>query len=199
VPLIAVNADGAGLPSLENAMRGPIQLRLETIQQLFSSLDPFPFRERDLDKDAEEFIVDWARELKDKTPPGIVILLPPAALAEVNEAEIGEAIRRYFSYRAELAASDLKALFRLGRRSLFIGIAVLVLCFTAQGAIAPYTAGLPAGRFLEEGLIILGWVANWKPLEIFLFDWWPLADRRALLARLGRAQISVRGSDGAGV
>jgi hypothetical protein len=39
-----------------------IEIRIEDISQLFHS-DPFPFRERDLDKDAEEFIVGWAREL----------------------------------------------------------------------------------------------------------------------------------------
>ena len=40
-----------------------IELRVNKIAQLFHTLDPFPFRERDLDKEAEEFIVGWAREL----------------------------------------------------------------------------------------------------------------------------------------
>jgi len=40
-----------------------IELRIEEISQLFHTLDPFPFREKDLDADAEEFIVSWAREL----------------------------------------------------------------------------------------------------------------------------------------
>ena len=34
-----------------------IELRIEDVSQLFHTLDPFPFRERDLDKEAEEFIV----------------------------------------------------------------------------------------------------------------------------------------------
>jgi uncharacterized protein (DUF1330 family) len=46
-------------PTVENA----IEVRIEEISQLFHSLDPFPFRERDLDQEAEEFIVGWAREL----------------------------------------------------------------------------------------------------------------------------------------
>lgn len=44
-------------------------------------------------------------------------------------------------------------------------------------------AGLGTGpvvRALEESLIILGWVANWKPIETFLYDWWPLKRRRDL-------------------
>jgi hypothetical protein len=34
-----------------------IEIRIEEISQIFHTLDPFPFRKRDLDKDAEEFIV----------------------------------------------------------------------------------------------------------------------------------------------
>ena len=40
-----------------------IELRVDEIAQLFHTLDPFPFRERDLDHKAEEFIIGWAREL----------------------------------------------------------------------------------------------------------------------------------------
>jgi len=36
-----------------------IELRVNEIAQLFHTLDPFPFRERDLDREAEEFIVGW--------------------------------------------------------------------------------------------------------------------------------------------
>ena len=41
-----------------------IELRVDEIAQLFHTLDPSPFRERDLDREAEEFIVGWARELR---------------------------------------------------------------------------------------------------------------------------------------
>ena len=39
-----------------------IQLRLRELAQLFNSRDPSPFVDRDLDADAEEFIMSWARE-----------------------------------------------------------------------------------------------------------------------------------------
>jgi hypothetical protein len=45
---------------------------------------------------------------------------------------------------------------------------------------------------LREGLIILGWVANWRPIEIFLYDWWPLVRKRRLLERLADATVIVR-------
>jgi hypothetical protein len=45
---------------------------------------------------------------------------------------------------------------------------------------------------VEESLLILGWVANWRPLEIFLYDWWPLTRRRDLYRRLAAAAVELR-------
>jgi hypothetical protein len=60
----------------DNASAEAIELRVNEIGQLFHSLDPFPFRERDLDKEAEEYIVSWARELPHDQPIKIIIHLP---------------------------------------------------------------------------------------------------------------------------
>jgi hypothetical protein len=53
-----------------------VETRIEDIAQLFESLDPFPFREKDLNKKAEEFIVSWARELPLDQPLTIVVHIP---------------------------------------------------------------------------------------------------------------------------
>jgi hypothetical protein len=60
----------------DNTQAEPIELRVNEIADLFQSLDPFPFRERDLDQEAEEYIVSWARELPNDQPIEIVIHLP---------------------------------------------------------------------------------------------------------------------------
>ena len=51
------------------------------------------------------------------------------------------------------------------------------------------------GRFFDEGLIILGWVANWRPVEIFLYDWWPIVRRGRLYRRLSRAAVKIEVDD----
>jgi hypothetical protein len=68
---------------------------------------------------------------------------------------------------------DLNELFRTGRRSLAIGIPILVACFLAARFAAGYLVE-PVQRLVEESFLILGSVANWRPLEIFLYDWWPV-------------------------
>ena len=169
-----------------------IEVRVDDISQLFDTLDPFPFRERDLDAHAEEFIVGWARELPRKQLIRIVVHVPQSELQREHAQELGSALNRYFDYRAEVIARDLNELFRVGRKSTLIGMTVLAACvLTAQAATAVLGNG-NFGRFIEEGLIILGWVANWKPLEIFLYDWWPLARRRDLYRRLATASVELK-------
>ena len=170
----------------------PIEVRVEKLSQLFDTLDPFPFRERDLDKDAEEYIVGWAREFPRDQPLGIIIHAPEDELNSEYADQLGAALSRYFNYRADIIGRDLNELFRIGRQSLLIGMTVLAVCvLVSRAAIAVLGSG-NISRFTEESLIILGWVANWKPIEIFLYDWWPLARRRDLYRRLAAAKVEVR-------
>lgn len=48
---------------------------------------------------------------------------------------------------------------------------------------------------LTESLIIGGWVAMWRPLEIFHYDWWPILGERRLYDRIGRAQVWVANNE----
>jgi hypothetical protein len=53
-----------------------IEISVQEAAQLFETLDPTPFRERDLDRNAEAFIVDWARELPRENSLRLVIYMP---------------------------------------------------------------------------------------------------------------------------
>jgi hypothetical protein len=169
-----------------------IELRVDEITQLFNVLDPFPFRERDLDGDAEEYIVSWARELAGHEPITIVVHAPVTELETERAKYLREALRNYFAYRAEVVSLDLNELFRIGRRSLAIGMSVLAVCVVLARMIVITIGAGNIGRFAEESLIILGWVANWRPLQIFLYDWWPLVRRQNLYRRLAAAEVDLR-------
>ena len=169
-----------------------IEVRIAEISQLFQSLDPFPFRDKDLDKEAEEFIVSWARELPADQPLKIIVHLPEAQASTPEARELGAALTRYFGYRARGISLDLKELFRVGRRALVIGVTVLSFSVIAGQTIAASVSPHPIGRVVEESLLIFGWVANWRPIEIFLYDWWPIVRRRNLYLRLAAAQVELK-------
>lgn len=168
-----------------------IELQVDKVGQLFDTLDPMPFRERDLDRQAEDYIVGWARELPGDVALHIRVHVPQAEASDGHAKDLNQAIGRYFGYRAEIVNRDLGELFRLGRYALMVGLAVLMICVMGGQLL---TKTLVAGRFgtaIYEGLIILGWVANWRPIEIFLYDWWPIVRHRNLLRRLAKADIAV--------
>lgn len=175
-----------------SAAENSIELRVDEIAQLFDTLDPFPFSERDLDAHAEEYIVGWARELPRDTPLKIVVHFPGTSGQIRAAADLNSAFARYFSYRAATIQRELNELLRIGRRSLLIGISILVACLTAAHLAAGWLTEVPFQRLIEESFLILGWVANWRPLEIFLYDWWPLRRRRNLYRRLAAATVEAR-------
>jgi len=167
-----------------------IQLRIHELRQLFNSIDPSPFRERDLDRNCEEFIVSWARELPPDRPVRVEIRIdrerPPAELL----ATVEPAVRSHFAREASLQDLRRRRLLREGRLSLMIGLATLVLCIGAATLVPIATLGAP-GEILRESFIIAGWVVMWHPLEVLLYGIWPVVRERRLLERLASADVAL--------
>jgi hypothetical protein len=174
----------------ENHGKGVIEVRLREIAQLFNSLDPSPFHERDLDDDAETYIVNWARQLDDDVDIELVVHLPEAETHKARNRDLATALANYFSYRAGSLDGDLRQLLHDGRRHLLVGLSLLTVCLVASRFVGAEFGG-PVGALIEQSLVIVGWVANWKPLEIFLYDWWPIARRRDLYRRLAGAEVRI--------
>jgi hypothetical protein len=167
-----------------------IDLRLNDVNQLFNSLDPSPFREKDLDPQAEEFIVEWAAELPRSAPLALTIRLAVPPASAVPEHAIGEAVTNYFRYRARQTGHQQRELLLQGWQSLAVGLSFLFTCLLS----AEFLGGFGEGTFisvLRESLIIGGWVAMWRPMQIFLYDRWPLSRKRRLYTRLGDMQVTM--------
>ena len=108
-----------------------IELNLRDAGQLFNTMDPSPFHEKDLDDDAEEFIESWAREYPLDEPVTLVIHLAELPANPQAKATITQAVHHYFDYRARLNRMEFRRLMQEGRKSLLIG-----LCFLWQHAFA---------------------------------------------------------------
>lgn len=172
--------------------RATIEVRVRELGQIFNSLDPSPFTERDLDDDAEAYIVGWAREVDTGLPFRIVVHLPEVEAAKAQERGLESAIGNYFAYRVGMLERDLSDLVRVGRRSLAIGIAVLAVCISLSQVLSTALPQSALGQLLAEGIMIFGWVANWRPAEIFLYDVWAVRRRVELYRRLADAEIELK-------
>ena len=98
-----------------------ISLKLRDMNQLFNSMDPSPFIEKDLDDDAEEFIVSWAQEFSPNAPLKLRIYLDRWPAEDPKEL-IRTAVRNHFDHRAKITDLEFKRRLRQGRTSLFIGL-----------------------------------------------------------------------------
>jgi hypothetical protein len=172
-----------------------IEVRVAQLQQLFNAIDPSPFHERDLDPNAEEFIVDWAKELPADAPLALLVSLEHDETLTRDASLLRDAVHEFFGRRAATTRRKLRELFRRGRTSLAIALAFLASSIAIGDGLATYFEGSRMAEVLREGFLIGGWVAMWRPLEVFLYDWWPIRAEARLLDRLSAMPVAIRPSN----
>jgi hypothetical protein len=168
-----------------------IDVHVKHWQQLFDLRDPAPFRERDLDENVVKYLVAAVQEIPRAQPLKIVVTIEAAEEPSAAAALIDEAIRGHFEHERAQVARRLRDHVHRGRVALLLGVVVMGVCVT----LANSTESVAPGRVwdtLREGLVIAGWVAIWRPLEVLLYEWWPLVDERRHIDRLIAAERSVR-------
>ena len=153
--------------------------------------------ERDLDEAAVEYILGAVQEIPPKGAFKMVFwITDPAALQMPVETFVG-AVRAHFTYEVEKLRRRTREHVRLGEITLMIALVALTIFLT----LAELVRFLPEGtvrEILREGLIIIGWVVMWRPLELLLYDWWPLVRQRRMCQRVVDAEITVEPGHGAG-
>ena len=174
-----------------------LELRVAEMRQLFNAMDPAPFRERDLDPKAVEYILEWGRETRRGQPLGLIVHLGRESPTLDDEVVLRDAIHEYFRQRAQATRGGLRQLFRVGRISLVIGVGVLAAAIGIGEAIADLVSKGSYGGLIKETLVIGGWVALWRPAEIFLYEWWPIRAAARLEDRLAEMDVRVVGANAA--
>lgn len=176
-----------------------ISLRLRDISQLFNSMDPSPFIEKDLDDDAEEFILSWAQEYAADAALRLRIYLDQEPAGERDEKTgqevdpremVKTAVHNHFAHRAQLTHHELTRLLKQGRTSLLIGTAFLSACLVSSQVFLGRDTGTGAA-IVRESLNIAGWVAMWRPMQIYLYDWWPVRRRERVFAKLSGMPVEL--------
>ena len=143
-----------------------IEVHVGELKQLFDAIDPSPFRDRDLDPKAAEFIVGWAKDLPRDAQLALVVDLDREAGLPDEAAVLRDAIHEFFKHRAEANRQRLRELFRVGRTSLMIGLLALAGAIALGDFLATLLKGSRIGEILRESLTIGGWVSMWRPLGV---------------------------------
>jgi hypothetical protein len=168
-----------------------IEIKLNSVIQLFNSFDPAPFYEKELDTEAESYIVDTVQDFPAKTKFMIHIYLP-AALAETEESKkIIPAIHNHFRYRMLVTERKFRARFRFGRFSLIVGLSFLALALVTSQIVASMNTSSIALQLISYALLIIGWVAMWQPITTLLYELWPIIRRKKIYEKISTMEIEI--------
>ena len=166
-----------------------VELRLDRISRLYNSLDPAPFHEKELETAADDYIVGSAEDAGGRAIR-LVIMLPEGELARPEAEQLPASIRHHFELRAASERRKLRAMWRRGRMALATGVVFLAACLFARSLL--FASPSTVAHIVAEGLLIVGWVAMWGPLDIFLYGWWPILTQLRLFERLSRLDVDLR-------
>jgi len=168
-----------------------IDLHVRRIEQLFDGRDPAPFRERDLDEDAVDYLVGASEELPTSHPLKVIVSVDEPLPPGLPASAVVEAFVAHFAYEEVRLAREIRRHVRRGQGALVIGLFGLVVCLALEELLNVLAKGHLA-QVLKNGLVIIGWVAMWRPVEALLYDWWPLWSQRRNKRRLREAPCEVR-------
>ncbi len=163
-----------------------VELAVPDYNHLFDGRDPNRFRQKDLDDDAVDYIVSSIQEVTLPKLSHIEIYFDQVFSQEEQNIVV-DAIHTFFRYESEMMSKRINSTLRKGFKSLIIGI--IFLSFASLTSLLLKNTDHFLGLFFKEGILLIGWVSMWKPINIFLYDWWPLADLRRLYDGLSSVRI----------
>ena len=163
-----------------------IELRIQKLEQLFDTLDPAPFHDKALDRNVDAYVIESAAEYSVSTPLRVVIYAPAELAAQITD--IARAIHAHFALATQQAERRHRRRRGVGRLALFAGLAILVLALSLRSWLK--SVSNPFAEAFSEGLMILAWVALWRPIETIGFDSWEAMQQRRLLAKLAQVPVA---------
>jgi hypothetical protein len=166
-----------------------IILELNDVDQLLIAPDSPFYGKRILSPDAEEVIIEEATIASSNDHIHLKIHLHKDETRRKDE--ISTAIHQHFTYRRKKSERQLKRVLKLGSRSLVISIVFLGLLVSLALFIIKL---LPEGGLsltFREILIILGWVALWRPADLLLYEWRPFKREIDLFRKLEQCKVEI--------
>lgn len=145
--------------------------------------------ERGIDRVVEAVGALTARQ---RAAARLTLRLPAAEAAGEAAARIEPGIRRYCAVRREENRLRQAALRREGLQTLALAAGFILVCLLLAALIEtlPGEGGLLRG-LLRDGLVVAGWVALWRPLDLLLYDTWLLRREGRILDTVAAMPIRV--------
>jgi hypothetical protein len=175
------------MPHAEPSTR-QFAIRVTSMNELFWEFDARPVAERTLSGDARWSLLDeWERVRRSK-PSHLTIYAPESERAETDEDAVRACVHR--SLRAASGAlRRVEPLSRQEKVAARIGIAFLFLSIVVSTGMDRASEDVIV-EGVAQGILVVGWVALWRPAERFVVEPVPHLFNRRRIAEF--AEIDVR-------
>jgi hypothetical protein len=167
-----------------------IEIKLNSVIQLFNSFDPAPFNEKELDTKAEKYIVDIVKDFPKNTQFRIIVHLPEDLMQTERAKTIGEAIHNHFQYLTKVTDRKFRQKFRYGRVSLLIGLSFLAAALVARQMVSHFS-NIFLAQLFSDAFLIIGWVAMWEPTTVLLYQLWPIIQMKNIYKRISMMETEI--------
>ncbi len=168
-----------------------IEISINQPYDLYDDKDPSPLNVRDITPAVEQYIVDCVREI----PSSLGIRIDFYFYTFTGDANDVDQLRKsvsdFFKYAAIVKKAEFKNKIMQGLKSLLMGLTFLFLCTYSSHAFVEYSDSLLKAFFIE-GVTVLGWVSLWNPVQIFLYEIWPILSQVSILNRCTSIETTFR-------
>jgi hypothetical protein len=166
-----------------------ITLILQSVKQMLHHSEVPLYSRQLLNKDIEDFLVREAAALPRSAAINLIVQMPAGETAAGED--VAGIIHRHFAYCRHGSERLLKHALHLGWRSLLIGFVFLTFMVLLTKIIDRIPQQFYLAIPVRELLIILGWVALWRPADLLLYDWYPYKRDAKLFGRLEHSKVLV--------
>lgn len=167
-----------------------VRVELGALHELFRAPEPDPWSGRPHGDAGIDRILNVVRPLP-AGPVRATIVLPAGERAGDLEGRTRSALQQYCAVRIQARRNDKASLGREGLATLWRGLLFLALCMLGSQIVGePRFLPRIVARFLDEGLVIAGWVALWYPLDVLLYQHWPVTREQRLYAQLRDMELA---------
>ena len=166
-----------------------IHLKIRSLDTIFDARDPEALETRRLNPEWRNYILDVI-DTRPRRVPLHLYLEWSTKKSKKAKARITTILRKRLRDHEYFLDRKIKENFRIGRIFLLLGLVVLFFFI----GLSRITEQLPLGEFhfaFQEGFLIIGWVALWRPVEILLYEWWPITTERRKIRRLLAGKITL--------
>lgn len=167
-----------------------IKVEISKLGQLITVDNANTYPGTGVDSDASEYLHNKADLIRLNHDVRLEVSIPKISGEEKELAT--KVLHRFFDYKTQVAKKDLAHNFAQGITSIIFSVILVISCALIYILFKVLGASDGLMTLISSILIIACWVAVWTPVEIFLFNWWPIRHEVRVYRKLSTMEVEFK-------